>query len=97
MKSPGKYVLVIAMSIICGVTLFLASFIVLDFVWTHIVVRNPQQLGMGDGVAVVGGGFILGLTLGLTGLIYVLYRFWPSRERNRVISGDKTHDTKQQT
>jgi hypothetical protein len=59
--------------------LFVLSFAVLDFVWTHVIVTDPKQIGLGDGVIVVGGGFVIGCTLGLGALVFVLYRFWPGR------------------
>jgi hypothetical protein len=55
------------------------SFVGLDFVWTHFVVTDPKQIGLGDGVMVVGGGFLIGCTLGIGALVLVLYRFWPRR------------------
>ena len=33
----------------------------MDFVWTHFVVTDLQKLSLGDGVVVVGGGFVFGL------------------------------------
>ena len=45
--------------------MFVSSFVTLDFVWTHFVVPNPKDVGLGDGVAVVGGGFVIGCVLGL--------------------------------
>jgi len=32
-----------------------------DFVWTHFVVSNPKDIGLGDGVMVVGVGFVVGV------------------------------------
>ncbi|MFZ1931416.1 MAG: hypothetical protein WA261_09925 [Candidatus Sulfotelmatobacter sp.] len=66
-------------SLAAGVMLFVLSFAVLDFVWTHVIVTDPKQIGLGDGVIVVGGGFVIGCTLGLGALVFVLYRFWPGR------------------
>jgi len=79
MKAFGKYALVIVGSLVTGGTLFVSSFVVMDFVWTHFVVPNPKDIGLGDGVLVVGGGFVIGCTLGLAGLMFVLYKFWPRR------------------
>ncbi len=75
----GRYALVIVGSLAAGTALFVLSFVVLDFVWTHLVVTDPKQIGLGDGVVVVGGGFVIGCTLGLAALVLVLYRFWPRR------------------
>lgn len=79
MNRPTKCALVIASSIVAGTALFVSSFIVLDFVWTHFVVPDPKEIGMGDGVVVIGGGLIIGATLGLLGTGLFIYRFWPSR------------------
>jgi hypothetical protein len=78
MKTFGRYALVIISSLLTGAALFVGSFVALDFVWTHVV-RNPEDIGLGDGVAVVGGGFVLGCSLGVAGLAIVLYKFWPRR------------------
>ena len=74
-----RYVLVIAGSLAAGVTLFVLSFVLLDLGWTHLIVTDPKQIGLGDGVVVVGDGFVTGCTLGIGALIFVLYRFWPGR------------------
>ena len=79
MKAFGKYALVIVGSLATGATLFVSSFVAMDFVWTHFVVPNPKDVGLGDGIVVVGGGFVIGCTLGLAGLAVVLYKFWPRR------------------
>jgi hypothetical protein len=79
MKAFGRYALVIAGSLATGAALFVSSFVAMDFVWTHIVVSNPKEIGLGDGVMVVGGGFVIGCTLGVAGLVLVLYKFWPRR------------------
>ena len=60
-KVVGKYALVIASSLLVGAAIFVLSFVVMDFVWTHFVVTDLQKLGIGDGVVVVGGGFVFGL------------------------------------
>jgi hypothetical protein len=77
MNSPSKYVLVIAGSLLVGIFLFVSSFVVMDFAWTHFVVPNPKDTGLGDGVVVVGGGFIIGCILGVSGIVFTLYKFWP--------------------
>ena len=78
-KVFGKYALVVASSLLVGAAIFVSSFVVIDFVWTHFVVTDPQKLSIGDGVVVVGGGFVFGLVFGLAGLVLVLYRSWPRR------------------
>jgi hypothetical protein len=72
-----RCVLVVLGSLTAGVVLFAGSFVVLDFIWTHLVVRNPKDIGLGDGVMVVGGGLIVGCTLGIGSFAYSLYKFWP--------------------
>ncbi|HEY6182895.1 MAG TPA: hypothetical protein VIW67_11655 [Terriglobales bacterium] len=79
MGMVGRHALVIAGSLLVGAILFVASFVAMDFVWTHFVVTNPKDIGLGDGVMVVGGGFLFGTTLGLLGLGCMLYRYWPRR------------------
>jgi len=78
-KAFGRYALVIVSSLLTGAALFIGSFVALDFVWTHFVVPNPEDIGLGDGVVVVGGGFVMGCSLGVAGLAIVLYKFWPRR------------------
>jgi hypothetical protein len=80
MRAVGRYALVIASSFLVGAILFVASFVAMDFVWTHFVVTNPKDIGLGDGVMVVGGGFLIGTTLGLVGLGFTLYRYWPRQQ-----------------
>ncbi len=82
MKAFGRYALVIAGSLATGAALFVSSFVAMDFVWTHMVVSNPKETGLGDGVMVVGGGFVICCTLGVAGLALVLYKFWPRRMQN---------------
>jgi len=79
MKVFGKYALVVTSSLLVGGAIFASSFVVMDFAWTHFVVTDPEKLSIGDGVVVVGGGFVFGLVFGLAGLVFVLYRFWPRR------------------
>ena len=71
MKSIGKYVLVLLGSLLFGAGLFVASFMLMDFGCTHLV--KPQDFDRGGGVMVIGGGFILGSTLGLAGAGYILF------------------------
>ena len=73
--------MVIIGAVLAGVALFFLSFAVLDFLWTHLVLTNPKETGLGDGVMVVGGGFVIGSTLGLGGIVLVLDKFWPRRLR----------------
>jgi hypothetical protein len=79
MKAFGRYALVLVGSLVTGATLFVSSFVAIDFVWTHFVVPNPKDIGLGDGVLVVARGFVIGCTLGVAGLAVVLYKFWPRR------------------
>jgi hypothetical protein len=79
MKAFAKCALVIACSLVTGGILFVSSFVAIDFVWTHLVVPNPKDIGLGDGVMVVGGGLIIGCVLGISGIVFVLYKFWPRR------------------
>ena len=51
----------------------------MDFLWLHLVVKNPENFGLGDGVVVIAGWFIFGTVFGLAGLILTLRRFWPRR------------------
>jgi hypothetical protein len=60
MKAFSKYAFVIVDSLVTGAALFVSSFVAVDFIWTHFVVPNPRDIGLGDGVVVVGGGFIIG-------------------------------------
>jgi len=59
MKAFGRYALVIAGSLATGAALFVSGFVAMDFVWAHIVVSKPKEIGLGDGVMVVGGGFVI--------------------------------------
>jgi hypothetical protein len=77
MKAFGRYARVIVGSLATGAALFVASFVAIDFVWTHFVVPNSKDVGLGDGVMVVGSGFVIGCTVGVAGLAIVLYKFWP--------------------
>jgi hypothetical protein len=79
MKAFAKCALVITCSLVTGGILFVSSFVATDFVWTHLVVPNPKDIGLGDGVMVVGGGFIIGCVLGISGIVFVLYKFWPRK------------------
>jgi hypothetical protein len=78
-KALGKYALAIASSLVVAVGIFYASAFVMDFLWRHVVVKNPENFGLGDGVVVVAGWFIFGTIFGLAGLILMLRRFWPRR------------------
>jgi hypothetical protein len=62
-KVIGKYAPVIASSFLVGAAIFVLSFVVMDFVWTHFVVTDLQKPGIGDGVVVVGGDSSLDLCL----------------------------------
>jgi hypothetical protein len=75
-----RIALLITASLLTGALIFVGSFFALDFIWTHFVVTDPAQVSVGDGVVVVGGGFVLGTVLGLGALSFVLYRFWPRKQ-----------------
>jgi len=79
MNRPCKCALVVVSSLVVGAILFVCGFFTLDFVWTHFVVTDPKEIGLGDGAKVVGGGLIIGTTLGLVAVGCVLYRFWPAK------------------
>ena len=81
MKAAGQNALVIASALAASVGLFVASFALLDFIWTHFVLSNAKEVSPADGVVVIGGGFLLGATLGVTGFGLVLYKFWPRRDQ----------------
>ncbi|HTS06207.1 MAG TPA: hypothetical protein VMP68_11550 [Candidatus Eisenbacteria bacterium] len=76
-----RYAVVIVGAVLTGVVLFFLTFVLLDFVWTHLVVTNPNEVDLGDGIMVVGGGFVIGSTVGLGGIALVLYKFWPRRSQ----------------
>lgn len=77
-RSVGKYAFVIVGAFAVGGILFVASFAILDFVWMHFV-ATPQTVEPVDGVVVVGGGFLTGCFLGIMGLVWFLYKFWPRK------------------
>ena len=79
MNRLSKFALLITGSLSAGAAIFVATFFVWDFVWTHFVVTNPDRIGLGDGVAVIGGSFLTGIPLGLAAMVFLLYRYWPSR------------------
>ena len=84
MNSIARYAAVITGGLATGVALFVLPFVVLDFVFTRFAVKDyPGQPDLGDGVMVVGGGFLVGCSLGLAGLIFVLYRFWSGRTQRQ--------------
>jgi hypothetical protein len=68
---------VVTGSLTAGVVLFVGSFIVTGFLWSLLAVPNPEDFGLGDGLMVVGGGFVIGCTLGVAAIVGVLYKFWP--------------------
>jgi hypothetical protein len=81
MKAVGQYALIVTSALAAGAVLFIATFAVLDFVWTHFVLSNPKEASPADGMVVIGGGFLLGAFLGGTAFGLVLYRFWPRKRR----------------
>jgi hypothetical protein len=96
MKSFQKYAPVILGSLAVGIALFVASFFLMDFVWTHIVVRDSREYGIFDGVVVIGGGLVVGMSTGVAGLVYVLNRFWPTERVNPLNLGEQHGNGKQQ-
>jgi hypothetical protein len=83
-KAIGQYALVITSALAASAGLFVASFAVLDFIWTHFVLSNAKEINPADGVVVIGGGFLLGAILGVTGFGLVLYKFWPRRHHGQL-------------
>lgn len=77
MKSVAKYALVISSALFCGAFLFSATFVLIDVGCRYLV--KPENVSPGDGVLVIGGGFLLGSTVGIAGAAFMLYRFWPRR------------------
>jgi hypothetical protein len=78
-KTYCKYALLIGSSIVVGLGIFFGTAFVVDFLWRHLVVRNPENFGLGDGVVIVAAWLLFGSILGLVGLILMLRRFWPRR------------------
>lgn len=64
-------------SLVIAAAVFVASYFVWDFAWMHLVVSDPEQIGLGDGVMVIGGSFLTGITLGLAAMVWILYRYAP--------------------
>jgi hypothetical protein len=56
---------------------FVIGFEALDLIWMRLVVGDPKQTSMGDGLVVIGDGFLIGCAVGVSGLILFLVRFWP--------------------
>jgi hypothetical protein len=79
MNRLGKFALLTTGSLLTGAAVFVACYFVWDFAWTHFVVTDPAQTGLGDGVVVIGGTFLTGTVLGLAAMIFVLCRYWPRR------------------
>ena len=79
MKAVGQYALVTTGALAASAVLFVATFAVLDFVWTHFVLSNPKEASPGDGMVVIGGGYLHGAILGGAAFGLVLYRFWPRK------------------
>jgi hypothetical protein len=78
-KTFCKYALVIGSSILVGIAIFFGTAFVVDFLWRHLVVRNPENFGLGDGVVIVAAWWLFGTIFGLAGLILMLRQFWPRR------------------
>ena len=70
MKSIGKRALVLLGSSLFGAMLWLAGFMVAIAGSANLYIVPGQLL-------VTGGGFLLAGTVGVSGAIYVLRRFWP--------------------
>jgi hypothetical protein len=81
MNRLSKFAMLTTGSLLTAVVVFVASFFAWEFLWTHLVATDRSQIGLGDGVAVV-GGFLIGITLGLATMILILYRYWPSKNLN---------------
>ena len=79
MRVLGKHALVIGSSILVGVGIFYATYFVIDFLWMHLVVKNPEDVGLSDGVVVISGWYIFGTIFGSVGLFLMLTKFWPRR------------------
>ena len=79
MKTFCKYALVIGSSILVGLAIFFGTAFVVDFLWRHLVIRNPENFGLGDGVVIVAAWWLFGTIFGFTGLVLMLRRFWPHR------------------
>jgi hypothetical protein len=73
-KSIGKRALVLLGSSLFGATLWLASFIAIIVGSAHL--SKPLDIVPGE-LLLIGGGFLLAGTLGISGAVYVLRRFWP--------------------
>jgi hypothetical protein len=43
----------------------------------RVVVQDPKNTSLGDGIMVVGEGSLIGLCFALSGIGYFLYKFWP--------------------
>ena len=82
MNRLSKFAMLTTGSLLTAVVVFVASFFASEFLWTHLVATDRSQIGLGDGVAVVGGGFLICITLGLATMILILYRYWPSKNLN---------------
>jgi hypothetical protein len=80
----ARYFSVIIGSLAAGLSAFVVSFFFMDFFWTHVVVTDKTQLTPGDGVMVIGGGFLLGVGSGLALMGLILYRFWPRKTTKRL-------------
>jgi hypothetical protein len=73
-KLTSKRALVLLGSSLFGAALWLAIFITIIVGSAHL--SKPQNIVPGE-LLVIGGGFLLAGTLGISGAVYVLRRFWP--------------------
>ena len=77
MSPLANRVLVVFGSTFAGVVAFASSFFFVDFLWVHFVIGDRGEVSPADGVVVIGGGFILGLFVGVATAVFALVRFWP--------------------
>ena len=77
MSRAARAFIVILGSLLVGSVLFVIGFKALELIWMYFVVGDPKQTSAADGVVVIGGGFLIGCAVGVSGLVLFLARFWP--------------------